>query len=124
MPPPWPWLPALFPRIILLKKMAGVGQPHSHRGVLSGHTLFPGDEKTQSRTPSVGKDLQHRASPPVARLPYPAAVPAAELISKIRNEKCHPSTGRVQAVDRGRNERYPSKSCDRLNASGRKHAAK
>src|SRR5712692_8118624 len=54
---------------------------HSHRRVLSGHNLLAGDEKAQSRIAAMGKDLQHRAPSPVARLLNPAAVPAAGFIS-------------------------------------------
>ena len=73
-------------------------QPHSHRGVLPGHGLLFGDEKTQPRTTPAGKDLQHRASAPVAGLPDPAAGSCCGAHFKERNEKCHPSTGRVHVV--------------------------
>src|ERR1017187_152830 len=51
-----------------------------HRGVLSGYALLAGDEETQSRTPAVGNNLQHRASSSGPRLLNPAAVLAPDLI--------------------------------------------
>src|SRR6201993_1310729 len=59
-------------------------QSHPHRGVLPGHVLSPGDEKTQPRTPPLGKDLQYRPPSSGPGLSNPAPVPQAELISMER----------------------------------------
>jgi putative transposase len=59
----------------------GTRPPYSHGGVLSGHGLLSGNEKAQSRTAALGKDLHHRSPSPVSRLPYSPAVPIADPIS-------------------------------------------
>ena len=55
-------------------------QPHPHRGVRSGHPLLPGNAKTQSRTPPLGKNLQHRPPSSGPRLLSAAPVPTPVLI--------------------------------------------
>jgi len=46
-------------------------QSYSHRGVLPGHALLAGDEKTQPRAPPLGKNLQHRPPSSGSRLLNP-----------------------------------------------------
>ena len=47
---------------------------------IAGHALLAGDQKTQPRTPPLGKNLQHRPPSSGSRLLNPAPVPPPNLI--------------------------------------------
>jgi len=68
-----------FPTLSQLNGAVERRQPHSHRGVLPGHPLFPRNEKNLIANSVSGKRSTTPCVLTSRSLPYPAAVPAAGL---------------------------------------------
>ena len=69
---------ALFvlpPRSPKLERIGRARQPDPHRGVLRGHRRRARPRLARRGTARLGARLQHRPTPPSARLPHPGRVP-------------------------------------------------
>ena len=91
----------LPPRSPKLERLGRARQPHPHRGVLRGHRRSGAARRLGRRSARLGVRLQHRPTPPGARLPHPGRVPGlaqARCVTEVPDEYS-PCTRRLPALD-------------------------